>query len=538
LSDWKDNKNLGPWEFEEQPNVWGYLNNPRWSSQQDAKEFCETVGVQLNPTETHRPCKHWHKHSGDEAITVIRTSPAPDINIGSEYYYQPSVDVYDGKIGMVSMRVDYETTDAITGHIYEDGAWKCLGLAKTTIMSDEPQTCRLTDDYMAYYCARQNYDSGNDYSMRLYVFEEGEEPRYTDVWDCDWDTGTPFYADDSYYYNVMDCVGDRIACTALIWEVDGVDYKYWQVKVSNDQGLTFDTTWTFPDALTAVAAGYWDRVYLRMSEDGIVWLLYVRAMGITTMVELWKSNAAATSWTKIWEKDYYTDLSDKRCANFGFDIKDADGKDITISLYGGLVSGTYYRVLYTSTDYGINFTTIVRNSKVRAMTSLMTSTGQYVVALSKRVGGIYIYERSTDYGVNFSELVASITYKGSANYNTPSINQSYIKNNAIINNGWGTMASVVGGSRIFVAAPDPPLTGSYPDMQKHDNEIAYAECGESFSPPAPNEDYQSVLYSDDYGATWRVIQTQIQNTDLEEDIFLTGTVIIETELAEPQVWPM
>ena len=79
---------------------------------------------------------------------------------------------------------------------------------------------------------------------------------------------------------------------------------------------------------------------------------------------------------------------------------------------------------------------------------------------------------------------------------------------------------------------------TYPDMQKYDNEIAYVECGESFSPPAPSEDYQSVIYSDDYGATWRVIQTQIQNTDLAEDTILTGTVIIETELTEPQVWPM
>ena len=531
---WKDDKDLGPWEFEEQPNKWGYLNNPRWSSKTDAQEFSEAVGNPIDPTDTHKPCGHWHK--GDNVTTVI--GPAPDINIGLEYFWQPSIDVLDGKIALVSKRNDYEATDEIVSLIYENGSWVSWGKDSISMISMVPSTCRLADDYMAFYGACQGYDDGNDYSMRIYIFKEGEDPRYTDVWTCNWSTGTPFYVADGYDYNTMDCSGDRIACAGLVWEVAGVDYKYWQVKVSNDQGLTFDTTWTFPDALTATATGYWDRVFVRMSEDGIVWLLYVRAMGSTTMVELWKSNVAATSWTKIWEKDYSTDLNSLRCVNFGFDIKDTDGKDITISLYGGVASGTYYRVFYTSTDYGINFTTIVRNSKVRAMTSLMTSTGQYIVALSKRVGSIYIYERSTDYGVNFSELAASITYKGSVNYNTSSINQSYIKNNAIISNRYGVMASGVGGSRIFVAAPDPPLTGTYPDMQKYDNEIAYVECGESFSPPAPSEDYQSVIYSDDYGATWRVIQTQIQNTDLAEDTILTGTVIIETELTEPQVWPM
>jgi len=58
---WKDDKDLGSWNFTEQGNVYGYLNNPRWSSQQDAREFCEQMGISLNPTETHRPCKHWHK---------------------------------------------------------------------------------------------------------------------------------------------------------------------------------------------------------------------------------------------------------------------------------------------------------------------------------------------------------------------------------------------------------------------------------------------------------------------------------------------
>jgi len=58
---WKDDKDLGPWNFTEQGDKYGYLNNKRWSSQQDAQEFCEDIGISLDPTNTHKPCGHWHK---------------------------------------------------------------------------------------------------------------------------------------------------------------------------------------------------------------------------------------------------------------------------------------------------------------------------------------------------------------------------------------------------------------------------------------------------------------------------------------------
>jgi len=287
----------------------------------------------------------------------------------------------------------------------------------------------------------------------------------------------------------MDCVGNRIACVALIWEVAGVAFKYWQVKVSNDQGLTFSTTWTFPNALTATASGYYDRVYLRMSEDGIVWLLYVRAMGTTTMVELWKSNSGATSWTKIWENDYSGDLGGYRCASFGFDVSDDDGEYITISLYGGLVGGTYYRVLYVSSDYGVNFITRVNNSTTYSMYSNMVSNDNYILSSSRRVSDSEdVFQRSDDYAVSFDEV---------------------------------DISPVV-------------VDHSYMDMQKHDDEVVYCECGESYS----ETDYQDILYSDDFGLTWTIVQTSVQKTDIAEDTLIPGTITTTTEFDEPQVWPM
>jgi len=60
MADWKAYKGQGSWDFVEQVNKWGYLNNPRWSSQPDVQEFCEAVELNLDTT-FHIPCGHWHK---------------------------------------------------------------------------------------------------------------------------------------------------------------------------------------------------------------------------------------------------------------------------------------------------------------------------------------------------------------------------------------------------------------------------------------------------------------------------------------------
>lgn len=57
----EDNKDSGPWSFEEQPDKWGYLNNPQWSTQEDGQGFCEDYDLLLNRSNQHLPCGHWHR---------------------------------------------------------------------------------------------------------------------------------------------------------------------------------------------------------------------------------------------------------------------------------------------------------------------------------------------------------------------------------------------------------------------------------------------------------------------------------------------
>ena len=61
MADWKDNKNLGPWDFVERGSKFGYLNNPNWTDQQDSINFSENLGYSIDSPTHHSPCGHWHK---------------------------------------------------------------------------------------------------------------------------------------------------------------------------------------------------------------------------------------------------------------------------------------------------------------------------------------------------------------------------------------------------------------------------------------------------------------------------------------------
>ena len=71
LAPWKGGegpweKNPGPWDFTERGDVFGYLNNHRWSSQADAVAFCQARGLPLDLPDQHLPCGHWHKERVSE----------------------------------------------------------------------------------------------------------------------------------------------------------------------------------------------------------------------------------------------------------------------------------------------------------------------------------------------------------------------------------------------------------------------------------------------------------------------------------------
>lgn len=90
MADWKDNKGAGPWDFIEQSDKWGYLNNPRWSKQQNAIDFCEDHDLTLDLADQHKPCGHWHKDEITEETFPAGKWVAAMQQSGTPYIY-----VYD-----------------------------------------------------------------------------------------------------------------------------------------------------------------------------------------------------------------------------------------------------------------------------------------------------------------------------------------------------------------------------------------------------------------------------------------------------------
>ncbi len=84
----KENKGVGPWAFTPQPNKYGYLNNPRWTSTPSAPinyDWRESEEPQIWTPDSgilkssagnkHIPCGHWHKELPPFCMRYIDSTP-------------------------------------------------------------------------------------------------------------------------------------------------------------------------------------------------------------------------------------------------------------------------------------------------------------------------------------------------------------------------------------------------------------------------------------------------------------------------------
>ena len=101
--EWNEFRNLGPdaWNFTEQPDKWGYLNNPRWTA---------------SPAHDnqHLPCGHWHKRpkpsgSAEATVEVEGVFPGEWVAAVSELS-RPYIYVYDIDAYQV-VKIDVSTTN-------------------------------------------------------------------------------------------------------------------------------------------------------------------------------------------------------------------------------------------------------------------------------------------------------------------------------------------------------------------------------------------------------------------------------------------
>lgn len=114
-----DNKGSGPWDFTEQKDKWGYLNNPRWSNNpkkegdsMSAADFSTAKGLSLNP-EDHRPCGHWHKHSD------IPVEPLIPIYIEMHNYGFIQPETFDSEVQETERTIDTADYDGNATYYFE-----------------------------------------------------------------------------------------------------------------------------------------------------------------------------------------------------------------------------------------------------------------------------------------------------------------------------------------------------------------------------------------------------------------------------------
>jgi hypothetical protein len=465
---WEDDKDLGPepWNFTEQPDKWGYLNNPRWQPVPSAPvNYSGNEGAEPQiwtpwagkyndgGSDIHNPCGHWHK-----GVSLPRFT-----DFSNQSITQQTIDVHHGRIALTGMMGD--TPDG--GFICCErvgGTWYVLGVIGNTSQYLEPNTLRISsnDGYIAYYASVYPYvdPSGNfpNY-LGIYRFDRGDLPRKVTAWENNWSTGIPYKASDYKIYNIMDCYGSLLSCAGYILQVNGVNYNKYQIKTSTDSAMSFGTTFEFPSGFTTNAGApyYQDHVQIRITQDGTIWASYLRSALGTTMIELWKSTNSGSNFSKIWEKDFYSDLGNAYALGMLFDVEEEAGERLSIRL-NGATGGNYNQVVYYSTNYGVSFNTY---------------TDVYALA------DVPYYSRGTANG--------------------PTINHGD-------NTDTRFLRSTDGGniwSNISMAGRG--MTGNYVDQQKHHDEIVYTECGSAFDGPDAN--LISFFRSVDGGASWLTEQS-------------------------------
>ena len=288
---WKDDKDLGSWEFTEQPNKWGYLNNPKWSEKTNAQEFSEAAGNPIDPTDTHKPCGHWHKETEPRTGTILTT----------EAIWQQSIDVLKSEelLGVAGMSKDSDTeyilyiTD-FDGSIEASYLWETEG-----DVSGFPGTINIIkvgstptvfyinfnlneDDDPIYYVYK--IDANGNYSRSL-IFES----TIVDASNYEY-----IYYQYNTYTMAVSSTGTIVTAIAVYECIDDVYRYYIHTRRSEDWGVSWEDK-----VEISVTDGFLISPCVRCDSSGV---FYITTMDFSTPAKpfrLWRSTDNGASWSEV-----------------------------------------------------------------------------------------------------------------------------------------------------------------------------------------------------------------------------------------------
>ena len=531
---WKDDKDLGPWEFDEQLNKWGYLNNPRWSSLPKAVEFSEAVGNPIDTTDTHKPCGHWHK--GDTAIensTDVTTYTYITYHLGS--WWQQSLDIGDSAAAIIYRGLTNQMSVVNKPYI-KNNAVTCnrQGIAGATVGNSRIFTAAPSPDI---YIGAANYDynqmaviksdaaAGIDSVILVSEYINDDNPYIDGVEFDSISIEPPSVIRCSDYTVIANLVWSSEETPVLVCGVkrDGED-QYWKVVVDNyddymadDSSIVFVVspysceafdggTIIFCYAYDNYVSGDFEIYVIRSTDYGVSWgseilvsstdrnvasikksdngYLYVFSYYSRT-AKIYISTDEGLTWS---EKDLPDLLAVPTQNPYGYTGFDVDSSGV---IYVAISRSSFFS-LYVSSDGGDNWTRYDHTEITRPSFMAASSTSIIVYGADTLNDSHYLLIKSSDGGVNFTEKV-DITALG---YGTSLMT---LKNN-------GT---------IFV----------------------WTRCGLQ-----DENGWLAWLISKDDGDTW--IEDSIEdlmsydNEVIDTQEILTGTDVttVTTELNEPQVW--
>ena len=309
---WKDDKDLGSWEFSEQPNKWGYLNNPRWSNNpknsadsMSAPEFCADRGLPVNLSNRHIPCGHWHK---GESSTLYY------ITFQEGSWWQQSLDIGDdGNIYIGASNYDYNqmagiksditsgvdtvqlVSEYVEDAVYDDGnplidgtQFESVSVLPPTIIRCSKYTVLVNlvwgledgdGDYTSAIVCGVKRDDEDQY-WKVVVNKFGQEFKDGDIGDVDiaysysavaFDNGTIVI---SYQYNDYDAGTDNLC-----------------VIRSTDYGVTWGSEIVVDDDVDYAGN-------MKMGDDGDIYISHLYGSGATAVGNIFISSDYGVTWTK------------------------------------------------------------------------------------------------------------------------------------------------------------------------------------------------------------------------------------------------
>lgn len=478
---WKDDKDLGPdsFNFTEQQNKWGYVNNPRWTNLPQgvaAREFSENVGGPINPTDKHIPCGHWHK------------GPIPTPVLSTDAMWQQSLDVLNSKgllgIGGMSRDSEKEFVLYITdfnGSVKAANLWSVPGPASGFPGTTKIENVNGIPTVFYHVCGiditevyNQNWffklNINGTYSSHMLSTES-----YTD--------------DDNYleYAHLWYLNGMAISSTGVIVTIEtvseisgGVWSYYINTHRSTDWGDTWETAVEIP-----ITDGAIINPYIDCDSNGVFYVIVSDYETPLKPFRLWKSTDDGAAWVEI-------STVPATPINESYDL--AMGISGTkIYIVGQVDDSGDKTYIWYSSDGGATWSrgepTIAGESYLKDFD--ITANGDVIVmaCAGSTSGNDYII-RSADNGVTWTKI----------GQRDPALDwPTYIED-------YETYISLRNDGGIFV----------------------FAACGDYVS----GTDYLGYLFSSNNGLTWSVKALSLSRTS---DVESLGAPYSSDE---PQVWPM